>query len=83
MFVPNKKSARWYASRHQDMYTNLGFNYRGKIFEKTVSKVILQNKVNKAILSRIEPMIEYLIDAVKQVRLQYMFSLNKTDDRVN
>ncbi len=83
MLIPNKKSARWYASRHQDMYTNLGFNYHGRIFEKTLSKVILQNSVNKAILSKIEPMIEYLIDAVKQVRLHYMFSLDKNDDRVN
>lgn len=83
MLVPNKKSARWYASRYQDMYTNLGFDYHGRIFEKTLSKVILQNSVNKAILSKIEPMISYLIDTVKQVRLHFMFSLDKNDDRVN
>jgi hypothetical protein len=83
MYVPNKKSARWYAVRHQDMYTDLGFDYRGKIFKKTVSPVILQNKVNKAILSHIEPIVEYLINCVKQVRLQYMFSLDKNDTRVN
>ena len=83
MYIPNKKSARWFASRHQDMYTDLGFDYRGKIFKKTVSPVILQNKVNKAILSRIEPIIVYLIDAVKQVKLHYMFSLDKNDTRIN
>ena len=82
-YIPNKKSARWYASRHQDMYTDLGYKYSGKIFGKTISPVILQNRVNSAILSRIEPIVEYLIESVKQVRLQYMFSLDKKDTRVN
>ena len=83
MYVPNKKSARWYASRHQDMYTDLGFDYRGKILSKTVSPVIFQNKVNNSILKRVEPIIEYLIEATKQVKLQFMFSLDKKDTRVN
>lgn len=83
MFIPNKKSARWYAIRHQDIYTDLGFDYHGKIFEKTTSPVIMENKVNKSILSRIEPMITYLIDKVKSIKLQYMFSLDKNDTRLN
>ncbi len=83
MYFPNKRSPRWYCTRHQDLYTNLGFNYHGKIYEKTVSPVILKNRNNRAILSHIEPIITYLIDAVKQIRLQYMFSLDKNDTRVN
>ena len=83
MFIPNKKSARWYAIRHQDIYTDLGFDYHGKIFEKTTSPVIMENKVNKSMLSRIEPMITYLIDKVKSIKLQYMFSLDKNDTRLN
>lgn len=83
MYLPNKKSGRWYCTRHQDMYTNLGYDYHGHVYEKTISPVILRNKNNKAILSRIEPLIEYAIDAVKQIRLQYMFSLDKNDTRVN
>ena len=83
MFIPNKKSARWYAIRHQDIYTDLGFDYHGKVFEKTTSPVIMENKVNKSMLSRIEPMITYLIDKVKSIKLQYMFSLDKNDTRLN
>ena len=82
-YIPNKKSARWYASKHQDMYTDLGFNYSGKIFKKTISPVILNNKINASILSKIEPMIEYLIESVKQIKLHYMFSLDKKDTRIN
>ena len=43
----------------------------------------MKNKRNKEILSHIEPLIIYLIEAVKQIRLQYMFSLDKNDTRVN
>jgi hypothetical protein len=68
---------------HQDIYTDLGFEYHGKIFEKTISKVILQNRVNRAILAQVEPMITYLIDAVKQIKLQYMFSLDKNSKDLN
>jgi len=83
MYYPTKKSGRFYCTRHQDLYTDLGYDYRGHIFEKTVSPVIFGNKVNKAILSHIEPLILYLIETVKQVKTQFMFSLDKNDTRLN
>ena len=83
MYKPNKKSARWYASRHQDGYTDLGYKYSGNIFRKTMSPVLFKNKVNAALLAHIEPMVEYLIESVKQIRLHFMISLDKNDTRVN
>lgn len=83
MYFPNKKSPRWYCSHHQDIYTELGYDYHGKVFEKSVSPVIFQNKINRAILAHIEPMITYLIDCVKQIKLQFMFSLDKNSTDLN
>ena len=83
MYYPNLKSGRWYCTRHQDLYTQLGYKYKGHVYEKTLSPVIFQNKRNKAILSHIEPLVLYIIEAVKQIRLQFMFSLDKNDTRVN
>jgi len=65
------------------MYTDLGYDYHGHVFEKTMSPVIFLNRKNKLIMAKIEPMITYLIDTVKQIRLQFMFSLDKNDIRVN
>ena len=65
------------------MYTDLGFDYKGQIYNHTISPVIMKNKRNKEILSHIEPLIVYIIEAVKQIKLQYMFSLDKNDTRVN
>lgn len=83
MYYASKKSAHWYACKSQDIYTDLGYNYHGNIFKKTVSPVILSNKVNNAILSKIEVLISYLVDVTKQIRLQYMISLKKNDTRLN
>ena len=50
MLIRNKHNARRVSRHTQDVFTDLGFDYRHKIFEKTVSKPILENQVNKGIL---------------------------------
>lgn len=83
MIKRNAHNARFVANHSQDVFTNLGYDYRGKIFKNTISKVILENKTNNAILTEIQKMFVFLIDAVKQIKLQYMISLDKTDRNVN
>ena len=84
MYKANKKSARYYACHSNDMYTELGHNYHdGNILSKTLSPVIFKNKKNKAMLEKIEEMICYMIDSVKQIRTHFMFSLDKKDINVN
>jgi hypothetical protein len=83
MIYRNKRNARYVAAHTQDVYTDLGFDYRGKIFSKTISNMILKNARNKAILSEVEKMISYLVDTTKQIRLQFMISLKKNDRNVN
>ena len=56
--------------------TYLGYDYRGHIYEKTVSPEILKNQNNKNILLSVDKMIVFLIDAVKQIKLQYFYSSN-------
>ena len=53
MIKRNKVNARYVANHAQDVYTDLGFDYRGKILEKTVSPVLFQNFNNNFILSEI------------------------------
>jgi hypothetical protein len=83
MYKPNKKSVHYYASHSNDIYTDLGFNYRGRILTKTLSPVLLRNDKTRAILSNVEDILCYLIDSVKQIKLHYMFSLDKKDTNVN
>jgi hypothetical protein len=83
MIVHNKHNARYIAHHAQDVFTDLGYDYRQTIFKKTISKVILENKISNAILTEVQKMFVYLIDTVKQIRLQYMISLDKNDRNLN
>lgn len=83
MYYPNRKSALFYAKHSNDIYPNLGYDYRGNIFKRTLSKIILSNKVNNAIMKKVDDMFSYLVDTVKQIRLHYMISLDKNDRNVN
>ena len=83
MIVRNGKNARSIATHTQDYFTDLGYDYRGHIYEKTVSPEILKNQNNKNILLSVDKIIVFLIDAVKQIKLQYLISLDKNDRNVN
>ena len=50
MIVRNGKNARSIATHTQDYFTDLGYDYRNHIYEKTVSPEILKNQNNKNIL---------------------------------
>ena len=75
MIVRNGKNARSIATHTQDYFTDLGYDYRNHIYEKTVSPEILKNQNNKNILLS--------VDAVKQIKLTYLISLDKNDRNVN
>ena len=83
MIIRNKHNASHISKHTRDVFTDLGFDYRNHIFSKTVSKPILENKVNKGILNEIQKMIVALVDNVKQIKLQYMISLDKNDRTLN
>lgn len=83
MFKPLDKGPHYYAYHCQDEYHNLGFDYHGNILKKSVSKVIFKNKRNKQLLKKADDMLDYLVDAVKQIKLQYMISHNKNDININ
>ncbi len=83
MIKRNKVNARYIANHAQDVYTDLGFDYRGKILKKSVSPILFQNFNNNFVLGEIDKMLSLLVDTVKQIKLQYMISLHKNDRNVN
>lgn len=79
----NKNSPRYFAEHIQDKYTDLGYDYRKTIFKKTLSPVIYENENNSKILTRLSKVIAWLVDTVKQIKLQYMISLPKNSRLLN
>ena len=83
MILRNRKNKRYAANHIKDYFTDLGYDYRGHIYKKSISPEILKNENNKHILSYVENMLGFLIDAVKQIKLTYLISLDKNDRNVN
>lgn len=79
----NKKSKYYYGSHTQDYYSNLGYDYHGNIFKRTLSSEMFINSNQNSILKWLEYHIEYLIDAVKNIKLQFYIAKNKDDKNFN
>lgn len=70
-------------SHNRDNYKNLGYNYRGHIFEKSLSKQVFANPENKKMIKSIERIIFWLVEEVKILKTQFNFAVDKNDKRIN
>lgn len=55
----------------------IGFNYKGRIFEKTLSKVITSDKKRSEILKKIESLIYFALQKVKSIKTHINFTVKK------
>ena len=69
MFTTEKKSYYEYINSTQDNRTNTGFNYEGKIFEKTLSDVTLNgDRTRTGILKSLEKIVYRLVETTKDIK---------------
>ena len=66
-----------------DYYKNLGFEYSGKIFKKTVSPEIYSNPLQKPLITKIEQLIYYLIETTKNIKKWVSIAHEKNSSRIN
>lgn len=64
----NRKSIYHDVNHIHDNYKNMGFDYKGKIYEKTTSPEIRSNPFQRLMLSKIENILYYLINEVKSIK---------------
>ena len=83
MLKVNKKSKYYYGSHTQDYLSNLGYDYHGNIFKRTLSSEMFINSNQNRILKWLEYHIEFLIDAVKNIKLQFSIARDKDDKNIN
>lgn len=60
-----------------------GFDYKDRIFEKTLSPIILQNPNSKDILKKIERVIYSTIESIKRIRNFTNWTVSKNNKNVN
>lgn len=84
MLKPNKKSKYYYASHTHDAFLNLGYKYHGNVYKNTISPELFNSNGFVSIcIARMESLINYLIDAVKQIKLQFSIAHDKNDININ
>lgn len=81
--MEDKKSWLEFINSQNDIRTNVGFDYEGKIFEKTLSNQILQGDSNRMdILSSIEKVLHKLFETTKYIKNYINYTVPKNNKYV-
>lgn len=84
MLKPNKKSKYYYMSHCNDSYLNLGYEYHGNVYKNTISPELYNSNKNVTnFILKLEVLINYLIDSVKHIKLQFSIAHDKNDITLN
>lgn len=84
MLKHNKKSKYWYANHHNDVLPYLGYKYHGNVYKNTISPELYNSNSNvKELIINLESLINFLIDSVKQIKLQFSIAHDKNDINLN
>lgn len=89
MFKPNKKPYDYISHHFCDYYQNLGYDYHGHIFERTMSPQIFANpkvwngEMESGLLKPAERMVEFLVDSVKQIKIQFSIAHERDAKNIN
>ena len=62
---------------------NTGFDYQGKIFEKSISPYIMGESKRREILNEFEKLIYFMIEKVKYIKTFYNYTVDKDYNRLN
>lgn len=66
-----------------DDYKNLGYDYERNIIRHVVSPELMANPLNDVGLRQIERMFEFLINAVRKIKLHYAITFDKNSKLIN
>jgi hypothetical protein len=71
-------------SNHRlDRLKNKGFNYKCKLFEKSMSPLLFADPTRKSILDEYEKLIYFLIEKVKLIKTFYNYTVDKNYKNLN
>lgn len=78
-----EKSLYDIAKRRKDYLLNLGYDYKQKIFQRTMSEYIFSDPRRYNFLNYLERIIQQLFDTVKHIKKQKNYTIDKNDTRYN
>lgn len=81
--MPEKKSIYEFIYSQNDVRLNKGFDYEGKIFERTLSRQVLGGDKNRRdILSSIEAVVYQMFETTKYIKNYINYTVPKNNKYV-
>lgn len=71
------------AKHYNDNYINLGYDYRGKLLQKTTSKELWSNPLQISLFGRIEGMLTMVLEQVKSIKKAFSFAHSRDTTNIN
>jgi hypothetical protein len=73
-----------YQARHRkDDLKNRGFNYYGKIFQRSLSSAMFLENKRAGIIQKFNNFISELVDTIKYIKKSYNWTFDKNDASIN
>lgn len=69
--------------RRKTKLKNLGYDYRGKIMQRSLSSIIYLNENVEGFLKYIEDVMTHLVYSVKSIKKRVNFLVDKDEDYIN
>lgn len=81
--MAEKKSWYEFIQSQNDVRSNMGFDYEGKIFEKTLSNQVMKGDSNRIdILASIEKVVYQLFETTKYIKNYINYTVPKNNKHV-
>lgn len=71
------------AKHFADNFTNLGYDYRGKLLQKSTSPELWANPVQKPLMGQIEAMLNFILEQVKYIKKTFSIAHDKESININ
>lgn len=73
-----------YQAKHfNDVYLNLGFDYKGKLLRKGTSPELWANPLQAPIIGTLESMLNFILEHTKVVKKWFAIAIDKNSMNVN
>lgn len=79
----NRESYFEKAERLNEYNEQLGFDYREKLMKKSISNFFYGEKKRESIIKKMEKLIVYMIDSVKEIKKTFVYSVNRNSRNIN
>lgn len=83
MFKPLQRPYNYNINHANDNYKNLGYDYREKIFKKSVSRQLFANSESSKLLMEMQKMVYFLIEKVKLLKTRNLIAVDNDENRLN